>query len=127
VDDTLDVQEHVHPIARPSRWQLALVRQGRDKGFCSNMTRVDTVSDAKANDDISTLGFEEAIQQLEQIVKRLESGSVALEESISIYERGEALKSRCDMLLKKAEARIEKISVGPDGQAVGVTPLDAEK
>ena len=82
--------------------------------------------DAKANDDISNLGFEDAIQQLEQIVKRLESGSVALEESISIYERGEALKARCDTLLKKAEARIEKISVSADGQAAGVTPLDAE-
>ncbi len=85
------------------------------------------MSDAKANDDISSLGFEEAIQQLEQIVKRLESGSVALEESISIYERGEALKARCDTLLKKAEARIEKISVSADGQAAGVTPLDAER
>ncbi len=85
------------------------------------------MTDAKTNDDIKNLGFEEAIQQLEQIVKRLESGSVALEESISIYERGEALKGRCDMLLKKAEARIEKISVSADGQAVGVTPLDAER
>lgn len=85
------------------------------------------MSDTKTNDDIKSLGFEEAIQQLEQIVKRLESGSVALEESITIYERGEALKARCDTLLKKAEARIEKISVSADGQAVGVTPLDAER
>ncbi len=82
--------------------------------------------DQTANDDVNSLGFEEAIQQLEQIVKRLESGNVALEDSIEIYERGEALKSRCDLLLKKAEARIEKISVNADGQAVGVVPLDPE-
>jgi exodeoxyribonuclease VII small subunit len=85
------------------------------------------VADTKLNDDIKDMPFEAALQQLEQIVSRLESGNVGLEDSILIYERGEALKSRCDTLLKKAEARIEKISVAPDGQASGVTPLDPQR
>jgi exodeoxyribonuclease VII small subunit len=75
--------------------------------------------------DVSTLSFEQAMQALETIVQRLESGSVPLEESLAIYERGEALKGHCDKLLKQAEARIEKITVGADGKAAGTTPLDA--
>ncbi len=84
------------------------------------------MADPKSNDDIKDLAFEQALQQLEQIVARLESGNVALEDSILIYERGEALKKRCDLLLSKAEARIDKVSVSADGQAAGLTPLDPE-
>jgi len=51
---------------------------------------------------------------------------VPLEDSIAIYERGEALKKHCETLLKRAEARIEMITVGPDGRAAGTTPLDME-
>jgi exodeoxyribonuclease VII small subunit len=76
--------------------------------------------------DIASLPFEAAMKELEDIVDRLEKGSVPLEESIVIYERGEALKKHCEGLLKKAEARIEKITIGRDGQASGVTPLDVE-
>lgn len=76
--------------------------------------------------DIEALSFESALRELEQIVSRLEQGSVPLEESIALYERGEALKDRCDRLLKQAEARIEKITPGPDGRAAGVQPLDEE-
>ena len=85
------------------------------------------MADPKPNDDVQHLAFEQALQQLEQIVSKLENGNVGLEDSIAIYERGEALKARCDSLLKKAEARIEKISVGPDGQATGLSPLDPER
>jgi exodeoxyribonuclease VII small subunit len=81
---------------------------------------------AIANDDIASLSFEKALAELEAIVRRLEEGKVDLEESIAIYERGEALKARCDDLLKKAEARIEKISLGPDGKPKGTGPLDVE-
>lgn len=73
---------------------------------------------------IEALSFEKALAELEDIVQRLERGNVPLEDSIAIYERGEALKKHCEQLLKKAEARIEKITVGPDGQANGTTPLD---
>lgn len=74
--------------------------------------------------DIATLPFEAAMKELEAIVSRLEKGDVALEESIAFYERGEALKARCDALLKSAEARIEKITLARDGTPSGVEPLD---
>jgi exodeoxyribonuclease VII small subunit len=74
--------------------------------------------------DVAALPFEAAMKELEAIVARLEKGDVALEESIAIYERGEALKEHCDTLLKSAEARIEKITLSREGKAIGVTPLD---
>lgn len=74
--------------------------------------------------EVAELTFEAALAELERIVGRLEQGQVPLEESIEIYKRGEALKARCDDLLKRAEARVETISVGADGAAKGVTPLD---
>ena len=57
--------------------------------------------------DVKTLSFELAIEELESIVKRLEDGKVALEESVAIYERGDALNRRCEDLLRRAEARVE--------------------
>jgi exodeoxyribonuclease VII small subunit len=74
--------------------------------------------------DISKMPFEAAMTELEAIVDRLEKGSVTLEESINLYERGELLRARCDYLLKDAEMRIEKIALGPDGKPKGVGPLD---
>ena len=76
--------------------------------------------------DIAKLPFEAALAELESIVEKLEKGAVALEESIKIYERGEALKAHCDKLLKNAEMRIEKITLGADGKPKGVEPLDSE-
>ena len=76
--------------------------------------------------DIAGLPFEKALSELEQIVTRLESGKVDLEQSIAIYERGEALKKHCELLLKDAEARIEKITLKPDGTPSGTAPLDVE-
>ncbi|KQT60828.1 MULTISPECIES: exodeoxyribonuclease VII small subunit [Methylobacteriaceae] len=72
------------------------------------------------------LPFERAMEQLEEIVRRLERGDVPLDESVAIYERGEALKRHCEALLKRAEARIQTIAVGPDGRAAGTAPLDVE-
>ena len=74
--------------------------------------------------DIASLPFEAAVAELEAIVDRLEKGAVALEESIQLYARGEALKAHCEKLLKNAEMRIEKIAVSADGKPKGVTPLD---
>ena len=76
--------------------------------------------------EIAGLPFEAALAELEGIVQRLEQGKVDLEESIAIYERGEALKKHCQALLERADARIQKITVGADGQAAGVVPLDPE-
>jgi exodeoxyribonuclease VII small subunit len=74
--------------------------------------------------DIAKMPFEAAMAELEAIVDQLEKGSVALEDSIKLYERGEALKSHCDSLLKNAEMRIEKITLSSDGKPKGVAPLD---
>jgi exodeoxyribonuclease VII small subunit len=63
---------------------------------------------------------------LESIVKRLEEGKVPLEESVAIYERGEALKRRCEDLLRQAEARVEKITLDAQGKPAGTEPLDVE-
>ncbi len=79
---------------------------------------------AQNTSDIEQLPFEKAMAELEQIVQRLEAGRVELEESIVIYERGEALKKRCETLLKQAEARIEKMTLNAQGVATGVEPLD---
>jgi len=77
-----------------------------------------------SNDDIKAMSFETALGELEQIVGTLEAGKAPLAESIAIYERGEALKSHCEKLLKQAEARIEKITL-KNGAATGTEPLDA--
>ncbi len=76
--------------------------------------------------NVDDMSFEAALDELEGIVNKLESGRVDLEESIGIYERGEKLKARCDALLKQAEARIEKITLKPDGSAGGAEPLEVE-
>ena len=78
------------------------------------------------NNDVAKLPFERAIEELETIVKRLEEGKVPLEESIAIYERGEALKRRCEDLLRQAEARVEKITLDAGGKPTGTEPLDVE-
>ena len=77
-------------------------------------------------DTLAALPFEAAMRELESIVDKLEKGSVPLEESITIYERGEALKAHCDGLLRNAEARIAKIALSRDGKPTGTTPLDVE-
>ena len=74
--------------------------------------------------EIKKLSFERAIEELESIVKRLEEGKVPLEESVTIYERGEALKRRCEELLRQAEARVEKITLDASGKPKGTEPLD---
>jgi exodeoxyribonuclease VII small subunit len=76
--------------------------------------------------DIKDMPFERALKELETIVGRLERGDVELEESITIYERGEALKDHCDKLLKLAEAKVERLTFGPDGVPKGTAPFDPE-
>jgi exodeoxyribonuclease VII small subunit len=76
------------------------------------------------NRDVAALPFERAIEELESIVKRLEEGKVPLEESVAIYERGEALKRRCEELLAQAEARVNKLVLDASGKPTGTEPLD---
>ena len=75
--------------------------------------------------DIGAMSFEEALRALEDVVRQLEGGEVPLEESIGLYERGEALRRHCQARLDSAQARIEKIVAGPDGRATGTAPFDA--
>ena len=75
---------------------------------------------------VGALPFEQALAELESIVGQLEKGSVPLEESIAIYERGESLKAHCEALLRRAEMRIEKITLSADGRPAGLEPLDVE-
>ncbi len=65
--------------------------------------------------DISSLNFEEALQELEAVVKSLETGQTSLEHSVEAYERGIALKKHCEDKLSQAKLRIDKISVNKDG------------
>jgi exodeoxyribonuclease VII small subunit len=76
--------------------------------------------------DIKDMTFERALKELETIVGRLERGDVELEESIAIYERGEALKDHCDRLLKQAEAKVEKLTLNPSGVPTGTEPFRPE-
>ena len=64
---------------------------------------------------VETLSFEAALKELEGIVARLEQGEVDLEDSIALYERGQALKAHCEAKLSAAEARLEKVIKGPQG------------
>jgi exodeoxyribonuclease VII small subunit len=74
--------------------------------------------------EVASLSFEAALRELETIVARLEQGEVDLEDSIALYERGQALKAHCEAKLKAAEGRLEKIVLGANG-AEGSVPADA--
>lgn len=77
-----------------------------------------------ATTDVAGLSFEAALRELETIVARLEQGEVDLEDSIALYERGQALKAHCEAKLKAAEGRLEKIVLGASGPE-GSVAVDA--
>ncbi|MFT6580906.1 MAG: exodeoxyribonuclease VII small subunit [Alphaproteobacteria bacterium] len=68
-------------------------------------------------EEISKLGFEEALGELEKIVRDLESGQGALDDAITAYERGAQLKKHCETQLAEAKTRVEKISFSQNGDA----------
>jgi len=70
------------------------------------------------------MSFEDALKALEDVVRKLESGEVPLDESITLYERGEELRKLCQARLDAASARIEKIVAGAGGQPSGTAPFD---
>lgn len=73
---------------------------------------------------VEDMSFEQAMAELDQVVSKLEHGDVALEDSIALYERGAKLKAHCEAKLKEAEAKVEKITIGPDGQAAGTVKAE---
>lgn len=70
--------------------------------------------------------FEDALGQLENIVRQLESGEVPLEQSIALYQKGHVLREYCQKRLDDARAQIEKINIGPDGKAASTQSFDSE-
>ncbi|HJO68087.1 MAG TPA: exodeoxyribonuclease VII small subunit [Rhodospirillales bacterium] len=75
--------------------------------------------------EIEKLSFEDALSELEKIVRRLEEGKGKLDEAIKAYERGSLLKRHCEAKLQEAQTRVEKIVLGPNG-ATDVEPLDVD-
>jgi exodeoxyribonuclease VII small subunit len=75
-------------------------------------------------EDIKRLGFEEAMKELEKIVKDLESGQVKLDEAVKAYERGAALKKHCEAKLADARMKVERIT--GSGANMGLAPVDTE-
>ena len=66
--------------------------------------------------DIAKLGFEEALAELEKLVRQLEEGKAKLDDAITAYERGAWLKRHCETKLREAKAKIERITVGENGK-----------
>ncbi|NFV80558.1 exodeoxyribonuclease VII small subunit [Magnetospirillum aberrantis] len=66
--------------------------------------------------EIAAMSFEDALAELERIVRALETGATRLDDAINAYERGALLKRHCEAKLKDAQAKVERISFGPDGQ-----------
>jgi exodeoxyribonuclease VII small subunit len=79
------------------------------------------MSESTLPDDIAAMGFEDALAELEGIVRRLESGQVKLDDAIQSYERGAQLKRHCEKKLNEAQQRVDRIVIAPDG-AVTVEP-----
>lgn len=76
-------------------------------------------------DEPTDMNFEQALKALEQIVHTLESGEAPLDEAIALYEKGNTLRALCQQRLDAAKARIEAITLGPDGTPTGTSAFDA--
>ena len=75
--------------------------------------------------DVAEMSFEDALRELEQVVGQLERGEVPLDDSIALYERGAALKKRCEAKLKEAEEKVAKLTLDGEENPTGTTALDA--
>ena len=73
------------------------------------------MAQGKSKSDVQKMSFEEALDELETIVRELESGKTKLDTAIEAYERGAALKAHCDAKLREAQAKIDRISREADG------------
>ncbi len=79
---------------------------------------------AEKQADVAALSFEQAMKELEDIVRRLESGQVKLDEAVAAYERGAALKAHCEGKLAEAKMKVEKIT--GSGKSIGLEPADRD-
>lgn len=78
---------------------------------------------SKTDPALKSLSFEDALAELEKIVKQLEDGKIKLEDAVAAYERGAALKAHCESKLRDAQMKIDKITLNADG-SVGTTAAD---
>lgn len=76
--------------------------------------------------EITDLSFEEAMAELESVVRQLEGGKIKLEEAVSVYERGVLLKKHCEEKLKQAKSKIDKLIVGDNNTIIGREDFDGE-
>ena len=81
---------------------------------------------SETKEDLSILNFEDALKRLEDIVRKLESGDVPLDQSIALYSEGEKLRGLCQQRLEAAQAKIEKITLDRDGKPQTAVPFDAD-
>ncbi len=77
-----------------------------------------------SNTPVNKMTYEQAMAELEQVVGKLESSQVALDDSIKLYERGAALKKHCEEKLKQAEEKVALITLGGDGAPDGLKPVE---
>jgi len=84
------------------------------------------MSDPINTTDIAAMSFEDALAELEQIVRRLEAGQVKLDDAIQCYERGAQLKQHCEQKFNEAQQRVDRIVIGPDG-TVGAEPAKLDR
>ena len=82
--------------------------------------KAETMSDTPVNE----MSFEAAMAELEKVLAQLESGNVELDASIALYERGAALKARCETKLKEAEEKVAAITLDGDGNPTGLKPVE---
>ena len=69
--------------------------------------------------EINNMTFEQAMEELETVVRQLESGKIKLDEAVAVYERGVKLKNFCEEKLKSAKSKIDKLVIGKDGNIIG--------
>lgn len=79
-----------------------------------------------ADETIAELSFEQAMAELEQVVRQLEQGEVPLEQSIALYQRGAALRAHCEAKLKAAEEKVAVLMLDAEGRPEGTRPIDAQ-
>ncbi len=82
------------------------------------------MTDTPPSTPVEKMSFEQAMKELESVVDRLERGDVALEESISLYDRGAKLKKRCEDELKRAEEKVAAITLDGEGNPTGTKPVE---
>ena len=80
------------------------------------------MAEKKSKTKVEEMSFEQALNELENIVEQLEQGNESLSQGVELYERGVALKTRCESLLREAQMKVEKIEARA-GKAVGTTPV----